>query len=126
MKLQIAIGRIIGACPGLSLPQTGQGLCVGQAGSGVSWRVPSAGCAGSCLPWGAAAAPELRIWRGMRSWGEGQTPPEFGEEWEEAAAACLGATSTLKDARQEGGGSKQHGHLPGASRGEGPSGEGRK
>lgn len=84
----------------------------------MSWRAPDTGFAGPCLPRGAAAvAQELRMQVGKQGWGVCQTPPESGEKWE-GAAACLGATGTPKDARQEGGGSKQHGHLlmPGSGR----------
>lgn len=52
MKLQIAVGRIIGACPGLFLPWLFRVHAGGQAGLGVSWRVLSMGYAGLCLPWG--------------------------------------------------------------------------
>lgn len=129
MKLQIVIGRITGACPGLaglSLPWPGQGLCMGQAGLGVSWRPSDMGCAGPCLPWEAAAvAPELRMWRGKWGWGVCQTPPESGEK-REGAAACMGATGAPEDARQEGGGSEQHGHLPVLGSGQGSLWRGEK
>lgn len=76
MKLQIAVGRIIGACPGLFLPWLFRVHAGGQAGLGVFWRVLSMGCAGLCLPWASAfpaAAVELRIWGEKQGW-EGAKP----------------------------------------------------
>lgn len=106
MKLQIAVSKISGACPGLFLPQLGQGLYMGQAGLRVPWGAPDMGCAGPCLPQGVKdVAPGLRIQRGKRDWGECQTPPEPGRNRSEQQPAWV------PPAPQRMLCSKQHGHL---------------